>query len=419
MSWKGFTKAVARLPQRIGTKAGYAEETVDPEFVDLEDKFKGLETCVRKLHEDSRKFKDALFQMLDHQKRFSETLVEMFQPISSLKSGKSMSNLDLVQMNFVILTKQTKETQSAEIDTASQMLYSMDRVKEELLPHLQDIERLVIAPAGEYLMLFEQVKKYLVKRSHKLLDYDRYRESVKKLKENTNRSVSDEKKLSQMETSLDGATREYNNYNNLIKSEMPLFLDLRIEFIDPCFATFFDCQHKVYQILFAEFRKLADGHFDMSCSAMNGFVSKWDDAGSLLDELTIPRKRSTGSAGASATLDAKPTVSESSATPEDPNRISPKPGFASVHAAAAPAAVAAASSGSKSAVPVLPKPAAGPAKKYVIALYDFEAQADGDLSFKRDDKIEVIEKTNNQNDWWTGKVNGQTGQFPGNYVADV
>jgi amphiphysin len=95
MSWKGFTKAMARLPQSLGTKAGYAQETLDPDFVDLEDKFKSLEQCVRKLHEDARKFKDALNMMLDHQKQYSDTLSVVYQPISSLKSG-STGSLDRV-----------------------------------------------------------------------------------------------------------------------------------------------------------------------------------------------------------------------------------------------------------------------------------------------------------------------------------
>jgi amphiphysin len=105
MSWKGFTKAVARLPQVISTKAGYASETVDTEYIDIEDKFKGLESCARKLHEDARKFKESLAAMLEHQRKFSETLIEMFQPISTLKSGKSSSQLDLV--SFLITKKIT------------------------------------------------------------------------------------------------------------------------------------------------------------------------------------------------------------------------------------------------------------------------------------------------------------------------
>ena len=99
MSWKGFTKAVARLPQRISAKTGYAEETVDAEFIDLVDSYKGLESSVKKLHEDARKFKDALGDMLAHQRKFAETLLEMFQPISSAKSGTPKGSLaDLVQI---------------------------------------------------------------------------------------------------------------------------------------------------------------------------------------------------------------------------------------------------------------------------------------------------------------------------------
>jgi amphiphysin len=56
--------------------------------------------------------------------------------------------------------------------------------------------------------------------------------------------------------------------------------------------------------------------------------------------------------------------------------------------------------------------------QYVIALYDFEAQAVGDLSFRRDEKIEVLEKRN-VNDWWVGRIGTRTGQFPGNYVREL
>jgi len=52
----------------------------------------------------------------------------------------------------------------------------------------------------------------------------------------------------------------------------------------------------------------------------------------------------------------------------------------------------------------------------VTALYDFDAQADGDLSFKAGDKIELVEKSESAEDWWTGKLRGQQGVFPGNYV---
>lgn len=43
-------------------------------------------------------------------------------------------------------------------------------------------------------------------------------------------------------------------------------------------------------------------------------------------------------------------------------------------------------------------------------------QADGDLSFKVGDRIEIVKKTESQEDWWTGRLNGMEGVFPGNYV---
>lgn len=63
--------------------------------------------------------------------------------------------------------------------------------------------------------------------------------------------------------------------------------------------------------------------------------------------------------------------------------------------------------------PLKPKPRAEPPKEYVVALYDFEAQADGDLSFRAGDRIEIVEKTDSAEDWWTGKLNGAQGVFPG------
>ncbi|KAF4795406.1 SH3 domain-containing YSC84-like protein 1 [Turdus rufiventris] len=53
----------------------------------------------------------------------------------------------------------------------------------------------------------------------------------------------------------------------------------------------------------------------------------------------------------------------------------------------------------------------------VTALYSFEGQQPGDLTFKAGDRITVTTKTNSQFDWWEGSTGGKTGIFPANYVA--
>uniref|UniRef100_A0A8C2UR81 SH3 domain-containing YSC84-like protein 1 n=1 Tax=Chinchilla lanigera TaxID=34839 RepID=A0A8C2UR81_CHILA len=53
----------------------------------------------------------------------------------------------------------------------------------------------------------------------------------------------------------------------------------------------------------------------------------------------------------------------------------------------------------------------------VTALYSFEGQQPGDLPFQAGDRITVISKTDSHFDWWEGKLRGQTGIFPANYVT--
>lgn len=43
----------------------------------------------------------------------------------------------------------------------------------------------------------------------------------------------------------------------------------------------------------------------------------------------------------------------------------------------------------------------------VTALFDYEAQTEGDLSFMIGDVIMIVARTNNENEWWTGKLNGK------------
>ncbi|KAF2481738.1 hypothetical protein BDY17DRAFT_299561 [Neohortaea acidophila] len=54
--------------------------------------------------------------------------------------------------------------------------------------------------------------------------------------------------------------------------------------------------------------------------------------------------------------------------------------------------------------------------QFVTALYDFEGQSAGDLTFREGDRIRVVKKTDSQEDWWDGELKGRTGAFPANYV---
>jgi len=52
-----------------------------------------------------------------------------------------------------------------------------------------------------------------------------------------------------------------------------------------------------------------------------------------------------------------------------------------------------------------------------VALFTFEGEQEGDLSFKKNDVITITKRTENKSDWWTGRTeDGRVGIFPSNYV---
>ncbi|KAL9035765.1 MAG: hypothetical protein Q9180_004678, partial [Flavoplaca navasiana] len=56
---------------------------------------------------------------------------------------------------------------------------------------------------------------------------------------------------------------------------------------------------------------------------------------------------------------------------------------------------------------------------WVVALYDFAGQGQGDLVFGEGDRIRVVKKTDSTDDWWEGELKGVQGSFPANYCRAI
>ncbi|KAK6441664.1 hypothetical protein LTR95_002111 [Oleoguttula sp. CCFEE 5521] len=74
--------------------------------------------------------------------------------------------------------------------------------------------------------------------------------------------------------------------------------------------------------------------------------------------------------------------------------------------------------------PSAPKPtfsfktgSAGPGQ--AIAKFTFDADQPGDLGFKKGEVITIVKRTENEADWWTGRIGEREGIFPSNYVETV
>lgn len=410
-------------------------------YIDAERRFDELETETKKLHDESKKYFDAINSMLNHQIEFSKAIAEIYKPISG-----RMSDPDSLVVHGNIEGIQACEEYEAVVKD----------LQETLAPELEMIESRVIRPANELMDVVRIIRKTAVKREHKRLDYDRHRTALKKLQDKKDKSIKDEKAMWKAENDMEASTQDFNYFNDLLKDELPKLFQLEREFIQPLFQSFYYMQLNIFYTLHEKMQGCDIGYFNLTLDIEEAFQAKRGDIQEQAEKLSIVKFKTTGQRrppkhGPKPTLALEgnrpaglltqgPTTASSSTTPTTPrttyqqpsvsdtkSEYKPQtvekppppyssgpisPGLASPKASSLAAAVAAKSK----PPPPKPKPSrlSGiPQAETVTALYDYSAQAEGDLSFRAGDVIEIVTRTQNDNEWWIGKLQGKQGQFPG------
>ncbi|CAN6638154.1 reduced viability upon starvation protein 167 [Trichomonascus vanleenenianus] len=448
MSWKGFTKGVARAPQSFKQKFNMGEVTKDPVYIDAERRFKELEVETKKLHDESKKYFDAVNGMLTHQIEFSRAVEEVYKPISGRMSDPNSTK---------------PEGNPDGIQACEQYRDVVAELQETLKPELEMIETRIIAPADELLKVIKAIRKMATKRDHKQLDLDRHNASLKKLQGKKERSVKDEKNMYTAENNVEIATQEYNYYNDMLKEELPKLFELEAEFIRPLFQSFYYMQLNIFYTLYTRMEEMKIPYFNLTTGIEEAFAAKRGDVqeqaeaigithfrvGHAKSKLEMTRKRfgkDAESSGSDATAGSaaiapppyqdqhgyeyqqaygqqpqygqpqqqygQPQQQYAQPQPQygqpQPQYGQPQPQYGYQHPAATTAAG-------------YPQEKTSPAPtsvEYCTALYDYAAQAQGDLTIKAGDRIEIVQRTADPNGWWTGRIvaTGAQGVFPGNYV---
>ena len=395
---------------------------------------------------------DRLQGMLDHQIEFSKGIAEVYKPISGRVSDP---------------TSFEDEGNPEGIRACEEYETIVNELKTTLAPELEMIETRVIRPADELMEVIKAIRKTATKRQHKQLDYDRHKATLKKLQDKKEKTLKDEKAMYKAEADAELATQEFDHYNDLLKTELPELFRLEREFIQPLFLSFYYMQLNIFYTLHERMQGINIGYFDLVSDIEAAFNKKRGPVQEQTEALAITKFRTqgakmklnhtklrtakedeaaAGAGGIAASGRPRPASMDSTRmgsgrlieTPPPPYRPSAKPvvPLDTKPPLATPSgagvgrsnstggnwgggAAAAAAAAKKKPAPPPPKPKpkylSADAEK-AVALYDFEAQADGDLSFSAGDVVEIVQRTGNANEWWTGKVHGRTGQFPGNYV---
>ncbi|KIM84702.1 hypothetical protein PILCRDRAFT_818315 [Piloderma croceum F 1598] len=423
---KGAGKFIKRAPTMISSKVGMSKRSADPEFDDYCRHFGIMEQMTDKLLKDTKAFTEAVISLFTSGTGFATHFSTLFNPIAG---------------EYDLIGKHPEAALTVRSVDAFQS--TMDELRSTIGPELELIESRISGPTKEFQAVLKLIRKSITKREHKLVDYDRFNNSLTKLRDKKEKSLNDEKNLFKLEQDFEIATNEYDYINNALKTDLPRFMVLATKFIDPLFHSFFYMQLNIYYVLLEHMTKFADGIYDTTnvpgAQIVADYEAKRTDAWNTIESLAITKRiistsklvqanRSVGGAGlgrSTSTATSSSSNSVSSAFSKKPPP--PPPSLGASHAPPPPytpshgsGAAAATKRAPPPPPPLKPKPKpAEPAVHYVVALYDFEAQADGDLSFKTGDRIEIVEKTGSAEDWWTGKLNGQQGVFPGNYVQDT
>ncbi|KAF8499111.1 BAR-domain-containing protein [Russula emetica] len=428
---KGITKAIMRTPHMVTTKVGMSKKSTDPEFDDYQQNFALLETAADKFLKDTKTFTDAVNTLFTAGGGLAQHFSILFHPIAS---------------EYDLLGKFPQAAHT--IKNVDAYHTALEELRASISPELELIESRVVGPVKELQGIMKTIRKVITKREHKLVDYDRFNKSLTKLRDKKEKSLSDEKNLYKLEQDFEIASNEYENVNAIMKQDLPRFMMLATRFINPLFHSFFYMQLNIFYMILDKINQFSEGKYtvDMPASQITAeFEEKRGDAAAVIEALSITQRfistsklvaqhrqsgtppigRSPSTASTSTSTLSKKTpppppapfgsgkVAAAAFSPAPTYEAPPPPYSTASSIASSAASVAATKRAPPPPPPLKPKPAP---VNYVVALYDFSAQADGDLDFKVGDRIEVVERTDSAEDWWTGRLDGRTGVFPGNYV---
>jgi len=322
----------------------------------------------------------------------------------------------------------------AGIEACEQYQTLVQELKASLAPELELIQTRIVLPADELMAIVKNARKWATKRDHKQLDYDRRKNDLKKLQNKTDRTAKEESAMYTAENKFEEAAADYEDFNRVLKEEMLLLFEYERDFIQPLFQSFYYMQLNVFYTLHEKMQSIDIGYFDFNRDIEEAFNEKRGEIQGVTEKIPIIKFKTTGNRRPPGKFTSRLALengghkrASSLGSPSSPLAITqgseseaaPPPYQANGDLGRASSTAGNFASAAKSKpAPPPPKPKPSrlsgiPAVETVTALYAYEAQAEGDLTFDAGDVIEVVQRTDNVEEWWVGKIGVRQGQFPG------
>lgn len=214
MSWLVLKNAISRAGALV-LKTGQGEETTDLDFDYEEKRYRAMELVTTRLESELRHYLDSLEKLTTAQE-----------------------SMTLVLAGFY----------GEDENTVAHAYYSAMRdLSESCLEELEEpFLKTVLNPVERFNSYYVNVNEAIKKRVRKKAAYDSLRAKVKRLDANPSEDPSYELKLSDLSKELEQAHAKYVSHNDLLKSELPTLVDMRIPYLNPLFESFVKIQLRFF-----------------------------------------------------------------------------------------------------------------------------------------------------------------------------
>lgn len=295
------------------------------------------------------------------------------------------------------------------IEQYHQIIKALQTAISSELDHLN----MLIPPIETLMSQFSAIRRVMSKRSRKQLDLDRFTE-----KSNSN---SAEKAQLAAQNDLEIAEYEFGYYNDMLKRELPNIISIITQdFAGNIFSVIYYGQLNIYYMMYTEMKKLVPLHSNTSVSNADVIFDwrrQFASVREQTEQLGITKYRLDN---IKIKLDTANYISCNEVSHENDFekksmdgyrfQLPPQTKYANP---SSPTVLI-----TKRSNEITPPPPPVPRKiksETCVALYDYVPQASGDLPLKAGQVIEILERTETDG-WWTGRIDGEQGIFPGNYV---
>lgn len=226
---RGTRKALERAPHRLfGNKS--VEDRV---IVEWAKDFKVAQDALHFLTHEIKNWTETWKKLLDSQADFATVFAELYRPIVEDKH------------NF----KEPQVTPKSVLAYVTDYEHLAQDLAVALLPLTESLCSVACNRINTVRAQLESIEKRLTKRAHKKIDYDKASESLHKAIKKSTNSEKDKLHIDTLQARFDEATEIFMAIDGEVRTQVPQYLAMLSEFLNPFTTWIFYQQMTIYELL--------------------------------------------------------------------------------------------------------------------------------------------------------------------------